>query len=363
MGATTSNFSFLPTEFRTIAESAIRAEGHIMGDPRAACFHARFALESAVHWLYRHDAALRMPYDQSLGALLHEPSFQNLLPQAVFQKARVIQKIGNQAVHSNRPIRQYDALQAVKELHHLCHWLARTYTPDASQRSTPWNDGLVPQAPPAGEVVPRKQLVALEQKLAEQNEAALKAAAGAGRAGCRAAGPARAVGRDPCRRRAAAGPARLLRGRDPPLPDRCGTAPRRLATGSGPRPGIRGHRDAQPPGHRLCRLRALGRRRAAAGAGRGEEDNRRSAGGPAAGQAVRRLPGADVRPAADHLLHQRLHDLDLGRYEVSAATGGGILQEGRAGPPDPSPDTTADAGCGPGEGRHRGTLLPEAGHR
>jgi type I restriction enzyme, R subunit len=32
--------------------------------------------------------------------------------------------------------------------------------------------------------------------------------------------------------------------------------------------------------------------------------------------------------------------------------------------PDPSPDTAAaDAGCGPGEGRHRGTLLPEAGHR
>ena len=52
-----------------------------MGDPRAACFHARFALEAIVHWLYRHDAGLRMPYDQSLGALLHEPCFQNLLPR------------------------------------------------------------------------------------------------------------------------------------------------------------------------------------------------------------------------------------------------------------------------------------------
>jgi len=114
------------------------------------------------------------PTTKAWGALLHEPSFQNLLPQAVFQRARGIQKIGNQAVHSNRPVRQYDALQAVKELHHLCHWLVRTYTPDAAQRSAPWNDALVPQAPPAGEVVPRKQLVALEQKLAEQNEAALK---------------------------------------------------------------------------------------------------------------------------------------------------------------------------------------------
>jgi len=86
MGTGMSNFSFLPAEFRDIAESATRAESHIMGDPRAACFHARFALESAIQWLYRHDAALRMPYDQSLGPLLHQPSFQNLLPEAVFQK-------------------------------------------------------------------------------------------------------------------------------------------------------------------------------------------------------------------------------------------------------------------------------------
>lgn len=63
-----------------------------MGDPRPTCFHARFALEVLAHWLYRHDPSLRMPYNHALGALLREPSFQNLLPQAVFQKARVIVK-------------------------------------------------------------------------------------------------------------------------------------------------------------------------------------------------------------------------------------------------------------------------------
>ena len=94
-----SNFAFLPEPLREIAEAATKAEGHVHGDPRAACFHARFTLEAIVHWLYRHDADLRMPYDHSLGALMHEPSFQQLLPEAVFQKARVIQKFGNQAVH------------------------------------------------------------------------------------------------------------------------------------------------------------------------------------------------------------------------------------------------------------------------
>jgi type I restriction enzyme, R subunit len=168
-----SNFAFLPSDFRPIAESAIKAEGHIMGDPRAACFQARFTLEAIVHWLYRHDAGLRMPYDQSLGALLHEPSFQNLLPEAVFQKARVIQKVGNQAVHSGRPIRQYDALQVVKELHHICYWLVHTYTPGATREQVVWSDQLVPQAAPR-DVVPRKELKALEEKLAEQYADALK---------------------------------------------------------------------------------------------------------------------------------------------------------------------------------------------
>lgn len=169
-----TNFAFLPREFSTVAESATRAEGHITGDPRAACFHARFALESAVHWLYRHDAELRMPYDRNLGALLHEPSFQNLLPEAVFQKARIIQKMGNQAVHHPRPVSNTDAKQVVKELHHVCYWLTRTYTPEASRAGAAWKDERIPQPISHGDVVPRQDLEALEQQLAEQNKAALK---------------------------------------------------------------------------------------------------------------------------------------------------------------------------------------------
>ena len=43
-----SNFTFLPPAFKDLAEASRKAEAHIMGDPRAACFHARFALEAAV---------------------------------------------------------------------------------------------------------------------------------------------------------------------------------------------------------------------------------------------------------------------------------------------------------------------------
>ncbi|MBN2384605.1 DEAD/DEAH box helicase family protein [bacterium] len=169
-----TNFAFLPSDFSAIAESALKAEGYIMSDPRTACFQARFTLEVMVHWLYRHDPSLRMPYDQNLGALLHEPSFQNLLPEAVFQKARVIQKMGNQAVHYARAISQHDALQVVKELHHLCYWLVRTYAPEAPREGAAWRDDRVPQPLSPGEVVPRTELVALEKQLADQHEAAFK---------------------------------------------------------------------------------------------------------------------------------------------------------------------------------------------
>jgi type I restriction enzyme R subunit len=169
-----SNFAFLPPAFKDLADAARKAEGHIMGDPRAACFHARFALEAAVLWLYRYDSSLRLPYDSSLGALIHDPGFKNLLPEAVFQKARVIQQVGNQAVHEQRPIRQYDALQVVKELHHFCFWLTRTYAPEASREGAAWSDDRVPQPLARAAVVPRKELEALETQLEEQAKEALQ---------------------------------------------------------------------------------------------------------------------------------------------------------------------------------------------
>ena len=169
-----TNFAFLPNDFKNLSQAAKLAEGHILGDPRAACFHARFALEAVVHWLYRHDASLRMPYDNKLGALLHEPTFMNLLPEAVFQKARVIQKVGNIAVHQTKPIETQSAMQVVKELHHVCYWLVRTYAPSASREGAAWRDDRVPKPLDKSEAVPRAELKALEEKLAAQHEAALK---------------------------------------------------------------------------------------------------------------------------------------------------------------------------------------------
>jgi type I restriction enzyme R subunit len=171
-----SNFTFLPADYRTLAVAAQTAESHVFSDARGACFHARFALETAVHWLYRHDQGLEMPYDQSLGALLHAPSFQQRVPEAIFQKARTIQKVGNLAVHSQKPIRQFDALQLVKELQHILYWLARTYThPGAASMGTvEWDGKKVPRPDIVPAPVPQPELERLEKELESSKQQELK---------------------------------------------------------------------------------------------------------------------------------------------------------------------------------------------
>lgn len=96
-------------------------------DPRTACFYARRTLELAVAWAYKHDAALKLPYQDNPSALIHEPSFKQAAGEAVFGKTRVIVILGNRAAHSHRAIPTNDALVSVRELFQVAYWLACTY--------------------------------------------------------------------------------------------------------------------------------------------------------------------------------------------------------------------------------------------
>ncbi|MDH4079136.1 MAG: DEAD/DEAH box helicase family protein [Nitrospira sp.] len=122
-----SQFVFLQREWAAVFEAASKAEAAVQADPRTACFYARRALELAVGWAYKHDVNLKLPYQDNLSALIHEPSFKHAAGEAVFSKARVINTLGNRAVHSHRPISETDALAAVRELFHVAYWFARTY--------------------------------------------------------------------------------------------------------------------------------------------------------------------------------------------------------------------------------------------
>ena len=127
MGCEVSNFAFLKAEWPEVYEAALKSERQAYADPRTSCFYARLALETAVGWMYRNDAVLRVPYQDNLSALIHDPAFQQTVGPGVFAKARIVVKLGNLAVHSSRTIAQNDSLAAVQELFHICYWLAFTY--------------------------------------------------------------------------------------------------------------------------------------------------------------------------------------------------------------------------------------------
>ncbi|MGI9212892.1 MAG: DEAD/DEAH box helicase family protein [Methylococcaceae bacterium] len=162
----TSNFNFLQTEWPELHAAAYKAEALAYPDARTACFYARRALELAVHWLYRHDGTLKLPYQDHLSALIHEPSFRDTVGPALHAKLRIIKDLGNLAVHSTKPVRQYDALSAVKELFHVCYWLARTYARTAGGQppaALVFDQARLPQTSP----VPAQTLAQL-QRLSDQ---------------------------------------------------------------------------------------------------------------------------------------------------------------------------------------------------
>ena len=168
-----SQFAFLAPEWPALRDAAAKAESLVYPDPRAACFYARRALELAVHWIYKNDADLKLPYQENLSALIHEPCFRNVVGPAIFAKARLIREIGNQAVHSHKPIRQYDALMAVKELFHLGYWLVQTYGNGVKPAADlAFNPELLPKGATGGAVhaQTREELQKLECDLSERDE-------------------------------------------------------------------------------------------------------------------------------------------------------------------------------------------------
>ncbi|MCG7495201.1 DEAD/DEAH box helicase family protein [Thalassobius sp. Cn5-15] len=127
-----SQFRFLEAEFTQLFELSGKAETAALSDPRGSCFWARLTLETAMKWLYRRDPALRKPYNATLAALIAEPSLAALTGPGIVTKARYIKDQGNRAAHdSGKKISSQDAASTVRELFHVCYWIARTYSQGA----------------------------------------------------------------------------------------------------------------------------------------------------------------------------------------------------------------------------------------
>ena len=167
---TTSNFSFLRLAWPDVFDSAEKAESLARTDARTSCFYARRALELAVHWLYKSDSTLKLPHSESLSALIFEPTFRDMIGSARLTKARIIKDLGNLAVHSYKPIRETDAIAAVRELFHFCFWISRTYARGPKPADDiDFKPELLPKAMAASPQTVA-QLQVLERQLREKDE-------------------------------------------------------------------------------------------------------------------------------------------------------------------------------------------------
>jgi len=133
-----SQFNFIKAEWPSIFVQAQKAEDYTLNDPRAACFQARFALEQIMHWLFDHESNLRRPYEDTLSAMIGEPSFKRMAG-GISQKAYLIKNNGNKAVHSSAKVPELKAISSVRELHHICYWLARNYSRSGPPQNVQFN--------------------------------------------------------------------------------------------------------------------------------------------------------------------------------------------------------------------------------
>src|SRR2546429_1703899 len=166
-----SNFTFLKTEWPELYGSAAKVESLALTDARSCCFYARRTLELAIHWLFEHDPALKLPYDDNLSALIYEPTFKQNLPGELFLKVKTIKEVGNLAVHSRKPITERDALRATKELFHFLYWIARTYTrrSPTEYENIAWDERQIPPPQVSVSVKTLNQLRELEEQLRERD--------------------------------------------------------------------------------------------------------------------------------------------------------------------------------------------------
>src|SRR4051794_37126392 len=117
------NFDFAQATLPTVHADCARAESYLSTDPRSACFYSRRATEGLVQHLYE-VLALKSPYKNDLAARIDDAAFKTTVGVGIAQKLTLIRKLGNAAVHEQKPIPPRVALDVLRELHHVVVWAA-----------------------------------------------------------------------------------------------------------------------------------------------------------------------------------------------------------------------------------------------
>lgn len=124
-----SNFEFLKgkKEFESFSSQCLEAEKSIIVSPATCAILSRRALELAVKWVYTNDSDLVMPYQDNISSLIHNESFRELIDSSMFNIIKYIIKLGNVAVHTNKPVSRGEAVLALHNLHQFVSWIDYCY--------------------------------------------------------------------------------------------------------------------------------------------------------------------------------------------------------------------------------------------
>ncbi len=123
-----SNFEFIiDNRLENIKNACIEAEKGLIVTATTCAIMTRKALELGVKWVFGVDSELTIPYQQTLATLIYDRNFRSIVDPGLFQKIVYIQKLGNQAVHSNTKISKEEAVLALKNLHDFMLWITYLY--------------------------------------------------------------------------------------------------------------------------------------------------------------------------------------------------------------------------------------------
>ncbi len=170
-----SNFGFLQAvEWRETHSDCVRAEGYALSDPRAACIYSRRAVEALVEYLYD-VLGLAVPYTDDLAARINDPGFKAKVGLGIAGKMNLLRRLGNAAVHDQKPVAPRLALDALRELHHIMVWAVLHHSPypKAAPTKAVFDPALAKRSAPLS----REEVAALAKKFAEQDAAHAKALA------------------------------------------------------------------------------------------------------------------------------------------------------------------------------------------
>ena len=164
-----SNFTFIQADFPSLFEGAHNAERLVFEFPDATAVYCRSTLESAINWLYEHDAKLVRPYRADLSGLMHEHSFQSQFSRNWFAELDMIRKTGNLAAHGKGASEQA-ALASLKYLFRFLRYMATYYGKVVPEHQV-FDETLIPHAVPqqTSKKDETKQLKKLQENLDHKN--------------------------------------------------------------------------------------------------------------------------------------------------------------------------------------------------